>query len=324
MSASAITVGLVTDPIYSKHLTGAGHPECPARIEVIAEAIQNLPLKHISAYEAKEEDILRCHSKKYIQTAIQDVAKCMQSRIHDGTYQMSTGDTQISPLSLLAATQAAGGVIAAVDAVMKNVVNRVFCLVRPPGHHAESRRGMGFCMFNNAAVAARYAQNTYDEINKVAIIDWDVHHGNGTQEIFYNDPTVHYSSTHQSNLYPEGSGSADDTGIGPGIGATLNCPIKAGRRSRDEVIKAFRTKIKPALDKFKPDLVIISAGFDLMKGDPLGGFNITADDIVVLTDIVKEIANTHAKGRIISVLEGGYNLEAIAAAAKAHVTALLS
>ena len=235
---------------------------------------------------------------------------------------LSTGDTQLSPLSLLVATKAAGGVIAGVDAVMQGVVQSVFCLVRPPGHHAESEKGMGFCIFNNAAIGARYAQ-TFEEIDKVAIIDWDVHHGNGTQEIFYNDPTVHYSSTHQSHHYPD-TGDSDETGVGTGVGATLNCPIRAGNHSRKAVIKAFKTKIKPALDEFKPDLVIISAGFDLLQEDPLGGFNITLEDIVELTNIVKEIASAHAKGRIISVLEGGYNIEAIATAVKAHITALTS
>ncbi|CCB91684.1 uncharacterized protein slr0245 [Waddlia chondrophila 2032/99] len=315
-------VGLVTDPIYMQHLTGAGHPESPARIASIAEAVRDLPLLAIDAREAREADLLRCHTKGYIQTLIKDVAKCMQSRVHDGRYQLSTGDTQISPLSLLAAVKATGAVIAGVDAVIREDVKRVFCLVRPPGHHAESDQGMGFCLFNNAAVGARYAQ-TYKEIEKVAIIDWDVHHGNGTQAIFYDDPTVHYSSTHQFPHYP-GTGSREETGIGRGIGTTLNCPINAGKRSREEVLRAFRTEIRPALDKFKPDLIIISAGFDLLEEDPLGGFNATVEDIVELTHIVNKIADVHAEGRIISVLEGGYDIKAIAAAAKAHIHALMS
>ena len=186
---NSVTVGLVTDYIYIEHLTGPGHPECPGRIKAIHNSIKDLPLQHIDAVEASEADILRCHSKDYIQTVIRDVALCMKSRKHNGTYLLSTGDTNISPLSLLAAAKSAGGVIAGVDAVVQGVVQRSFCLVRPPGHHAESVKGMGFCLFNNAAIGARYAQQI-EGIDKVAIIDWDVHHGNGTQEIFYNDPTV--------------------------------------------------------------------------------------------------------------------------------------
>lgn len=319
---NAFNVGIVTDPIYKEHLTGVGHPECPARVVSIAEKVADLPLIKINAIEAKEEDILRCHTKEYLQTVIKDVALCMKSRKHDGSYTLSTGDTQISPLSLLAAVKAAGGVIAGIDSVMQGDVKRVFCLVRPPGHHAESHRGMGFCIFNNAAIGARYAQ-TFQEIKKVAIIDWDVHHGNGTQEIFYDDPTVHYSSTHQSHHYP-GTGTREEKGAGPGIGATLNCPIRSGKNSRERVLQAFKSEIQPAMDKFKPDLIIISAGFDLLNEDQLGGFNATIDDIVELTEIVKEIANTHANGRIVSVLEGGYDINAIAAAAKAHISAMMS
>lgn len=319
---NTVTVGLVTDPIYKEHLTGPGHPECPGRIEAIQSTIKELPLKSIEAIEASEEDILRCHTKPYMQTVIKDVAKCMQSRKHNGTYELSTGDTNISPLSLLAAVKSAGGVLAGINAVIEGVVQRTFCLVRPPGHHAESDRGMGFCLFNNVAIGARYAQQI-DGINKVAIIDWDVHHGNGTQEIFYNDPSVFYFSTHQAPLYP-GTGKKDETGTGEGTGSTLNCPIKAGRDSRIKVIEAFRNELIPALDAFKPDLIIISAGFDAHQDDPIGSFNLTDDDFVILTDIIKEIANKHSRGRIVSVLEGGYNLKAIASAAKAHIIALMS
>lgn len=319
---SAITVGLVTDPIYKDHLTGPGHPECPGRVEAIYSTIKGLPLKPIKARDATEEDILRCHTKHYMQTVIKDVALCMKSKVHDGTYQLSTGDANISPLSLLAAVKSAGGVLSGIDGVIKGVVDRTFCLVRPPGHHAESDKGMGFCLFNNAAIGARYAQQ-FEGINRVAIIDWDVHHGNGTQEIFYNDPSVFYFSTHEAPLYP-GTGEKDETGSGSAKGTTLNCPIKAGKNSRVKVIDAFKNELIPALDKFKPDLVIISAGFDAHSGDPLGSFNLTDDDYVELTNIVKEIANKYAKGRVISVLEGGYNLDAIASATKAHIIALMS
>lgn len=319
---STITVGLVTDSIFKEHLTGPGHPECPGRIEAIYSAIKNLPIIPIQAREATEIDILRCHTRDYIRTVIRDVALCMKSKIHDGAYQLSTGDTNISPLSLLAAVKSAGGVLAGIDAIITEEVKRTFCLVRPPGHHAESDRGMGFCLFNNTAIGARYAQQ-FDEFKRIAIVDWDLHHGNGTQEIFYNDPSVYYFSTHETPLYP-GTGEKEETGNGDAKGTTLNCPIKAGKDSRIKVIEAFKNELIPAMETFKPDLVIISAGFDAHKDDPLGGLSLTDDDYVELTNIIKNIANKYANGRIISVLEGGYNLQAIASAAKAHIITLMS
>ncbi len=312
MTSSSTSVGIVTDPIYLEHKTEKGHPECPDRLTAIHKALKPLQLPSIQAREATWSEIRTCHTDSYTQTVEDDIK---QSK-----HQLSTGDTDLSSKSLQAASTAAGGVIAAVDAVIKGTAKSVFCLVRPPGHHAESNAGMGFCIFNNAAIAARHAQR-HKNIDKVAIIDWDVHHGNGTQEIFYDDPTVFYFSTHQSNFYP-GTGKSDETGIGPGIGATLNCPIEKGKHSRTEVISSFRDKLIPAIDKFKPDFVIISAGFDAHKDDTIGMFNLTDDDFTVLTKIVKEIARKYAGGKIVSILEGGYNLDALASAAKAHVIAL--
>jgi acetoin utilization deacetylase AcuC-like enzyme len=210
-------------------------------------------------------------------------------------------------------------VLNAVDAVASGKAKNAFCVVRPPGHHATPDRGMGFCIFNSAAVAARYAQRKHG-IGKVLIADWDVHHGNGTQDIFYSDGSVFFFSTHQHPWYP-GTGMADETGEGPGRGATLNCPFPAGS-GRKEILGAFREKLLPAADRFKPDLVMISAGFDSRLGDPLGRFTLGDEDFAELTAIMREIAGKHAGGRLISALEGGYNLAGLASAVLAHVQAL--
>jgi acetoin utilization deacetylase AcuC-like enzyme len=202
---------------------------------------------------------------------------------------------------------------------MEGKANNAFCIVRPPGHHASGSRGMGFCLFNNIAVAARYAQRKHG-VERVAIADWDVHHGNGTQDIFYTDGSVFFFSTHQSPWYP-GTGDAREIGEGPGKGCTLNCPFPAGA-GKDEILGAFRDKFAPKMDEFRPDLVLISAGFDSRRGDPLGRFVLTDTDFSELTTLMGAIADKHAKGRLISVLEGGYNLDGLAKAVSAHAHSL--
>jgi acetoin utilization deacetylase AcuC-like enzyme len=202
---------------------------------------------------------------------------------------------------------------------MSGRARNAFCVLRPPGHHATASRGMGFCLLNNVALAARYAQRHHG-LERVLIVDWDVHHGNGTQEIFYTDPSVFFFSTHQWPLYP-GTGRADEAGDGAGQGTTMNFPFPAGS-GRTEVLGVVENSLMPAADRFQPGLVLISAGFDSRIGDPLGGFTLTDEDFADLTRRAMEIADRHAQGRVVSVLEGGYDLEGLASATAAHVAAL--
>ena len=303
------------DPDCKRHTTGAGHPESPARFDAVLGGLHDFGLESellsIASRPVTDDEILRCHTAEYFGIVKRDV----QSRART----LSTGDTGLSPGSPDAARLAAGGVLNAIDAVVQRKVQNAFCLVRPPGHHASAERGMGFCIFNNIAIAARYAQQKHG-LGRVLIADWDVHHGNGTQDIFYEDDSVFFFSTHQSPWYP-GTGKSAEIGHGKGDGFTLNCPFPAGA-GRTEILGAFKDKLAPRMKVFKPELVLISAGFDSRLGDPLGGFTLSDADFADLTAVMLEIADEHAGGRLVSVLEGGYNLNGLALAAASHVKAL--
>lgn len=317
---------LVADPFCMRHLTGLGHPESPARYQaidyVLSQSGLKTPASTLKPQKVSQETLELCHTRAYLDVVDEDIRLCRESGIVDGSYSLSTGDAQICPDSQEAALLSAGGALAGVDAVMSGKADNVFSYLRPPGHHACHDRGMGFCIYNNIAIAARYAQKKHG-LGHVLIVDWDVHHGNGTQDIFDDDPSVFYLSTHQAGIYP-GTGSPKDRGVGAAVGTKLNFPIQPGPASRKYVLEAFRGPLVESMKKFKPELVLISAGFDAHYSDPLGGFNLTEDDFGELTRIVMQLADAYADGRVVSLLEGGYNLEGLALSALAHVKTLQS
>ncbi len=306
---------IIHHPIYQKHDTGWGHPETSKRYEVIMKALKESPewqnFLEITPESASEGTIKAVHTAEHF--------KFIEKAVEQGIPYLDA-DTAISPYSFDAALYAAGGVCRAVDAVMKGEADNAFVVVRPPGHHATAQSAMGFCLFNNVAVAARYAQTHYKEIEHVAIIDWDVHHGNGTQAIFYDDPTVFFFSMHQYPWYP-GTGSRGEIGYGRGKGFTLNVPVKANTPAKEQR-RMFEEAIEEIAGKFKPDLIIISAGFDAHLGDPLGQLKLEDEDFIEMTKVVKQWAKDVCKGRIVSALEGGYNLQTLGETVKNHVVTL--
>ena len=310
------TTGFVYGPIYLEHQTGAGHPERPERLRAIVDRLEARGLlgrlRPIAPRPAEERWLTTVHASEYVRR--------VRDRCRAGAGHVDTTDAPVSPKSYDAAVAAVGGVLAAVDAVAEGTVRNAFCAVRPPGHHARRNRAMGFCLFNNVAIAARYAQKKHG-LAKVLIVDWDVHHGNGTQEMFYAGPTVFYFGIHQSPFYP-GTGRADERGEGEGRGATLNVPLAAGAGDR-AYRQALERRLMPAAEAFRPDVVLISAGFDAHENDLLGRMKVTAGGFADLTRIVKAIAARHCGGRLISVLEGGYHLEGLADSAEAHLRVLM-
>ncbi|MGH2568077.1 MAG: histone deacetylase family protein [Bacteroidota bacterium] len=308
-------VGFIYHPDYLKHDTGIGHPERPQRLQAVVKHLLSTELwkklQHLQPSPAQRDWLLAVHPEQYVET--------VERRCRAGETVLDSGDTHVCRESYDIALLAAGAVVQAVDLVMTNQLVRAFCAVRPPGHHAETATAIGFCLFNNVAIGARYAQKKYG-VERVAILDWDVHHGNGTQEIFYEDPSVFYISLHQYPYYP-GTGAADETGRGKGEGFTLNCPMEAGSTQK-EYFEAFNVRILPALHKFQPQLLMLSAGFDAHKDDPLAHINLTEDSFAGMTNMMMEVASKYCDGRIVSVLEGGYNLEALARSVEMHVAEL--
>ncbi len=302
----------ISHPACLDHLTPDGHPERPDRLRAITHALEAekfQTLARVQAPRAALETIALCHPMDYI-TQLSDATPTQ------GLVQLDA-DTSISPGSFEAALRAAGGAVFAVDEVVTKKVTNAFVAGRPPGHHAETARPMGFCLFDNAAIAARHAQKCHG-IARAAIVDFDVHHGNGSQEIFWADKTVMYCSTHQMPLYP-GTGAVGETGE---YDTVVNAPLRPGDGG-EAFRAAFDDRVLPRLRDFRPELIVISAGFDAHMRDPLANLNLVEADFAWATQKIMDIADQCADGRVVSLLEGGYDLEALAYSAAAHVTALM-
>src|SRR5262245_569547 len=303
------------DPTTLNHEPGASHPERPQRMTAVLESVRALEklgrVAVATPRPATEDEILAVHTLPYMSK--------VRAEIGAGRRTLSTGDTELSAGSWAAALAAAGTVVSGVDGVMTRLSRHSFCALRPPGHHASQSRGMGFCIFNNIAIGARYAQRRYG-VERVLIADFDVHHGNGTQEVFWSDGSVLFFDTHQHPWYP-GTGLPSEQGESKGRGLIMNNPFPSGS-GRKEILGAFRESLVPAADRFKPQLVMVSAGFDSRTGDPLGQFTLTDDDFGDLTGVAVEIARQHAGGRLVAVLEGGYSLEGLQRAVRAHLERL--
>lgn len=302
----------LSHPRYREHLAPENHPEQPGRIAAIERRLEGESFQHLirdTARPVTDAEILRVHPASYV-----DHIRIQAP--HDGLMSISN-DTILSNGTYEAARLAAGAACLAVDEVMDGIVDNAFSAARPPGHHASARQAMGFCFFNHAAIAARHAQAVHGA-ERVAIVDFDVHHGNGTQNIFYSDETVFYASIHQAQLFP-GTGEVSETGIANNI---LNVPLAAGANGT-AVMAALTEAILPAATAFRPDLLVLSAGFDAHYRDPLGDLNLVETDYAILTRALMEVADGVCGGRIVSLLEGGYDLDALGLSAAAHVSALM-
>ena len=303
---------LVTHEACLRHDPGAYHPESPARLKAVLDGLSGAPfakLQHRQAPKADLADIARAHPRALIDAILAAVPKSGHAAID--------ADTVLSPGSGEAALRATSAIVSAVDAVVEGIARNAFCAVRPPGHHAEPQHPMGFCLFNNVAVGAERARKVH-KLARVAIVDFDVHHGNGTQAVFESDAGVFFASTHQSPLYP-GTGARGERGVGN----IFNVPLRPMSGS-NEFRAAMSDIILPALDAFRPELVLVSAGFDAHRADPLAQLQLEESDYAWITERLLEVAAKHAKGRLVSTLEGGYDLEALSASAAAHVAALVA
>src|ERR1700712_841621 len=308
---------LYEHPIFLEHITPPGHPERSDRLRSINIALEHpnfARLERRDAPQANEDAILLAHPEEHLAFVMRSIP---DDEDGEGQINQLETDTYASPKSLQAALTGVGGAMAAVDDVFSGAADNVFVAARPPGHHAEKNKAMGFCFFNNAAIAARHAQKKHGA-ERVAIVDWDVHHGNGTQDIFWDDPSVLFCSTHQMPLYP-GSGAKTEKGASGNI---VNAPLSANTGS-DHFREAFKSRVLPALDEFRPDLIIISAGFDAHHRDPLAQINLTGEDFDWATGRVLEAADRSANNRVVSLLEGGYDLEGLAESAGLHILRMM-
>lgn len=309
------STGIVRDDLYKEHLADYPHPESPQRLEAIYDMLDSEDIGKrlllIPPRSATHDELAWIHSRSYIER----VART------DGVSHMSLDpDTQTTPLSYQAALLAAGGLFLLIDKIFDGTVRNGFALVRPPGHHAEQDRAMGFCLFNNVALAAMYAIQQYS-VKRILIVDWDLHHGNATQHSFYTDPKVLYFSTHQYPYYP-GSGGLTEVGDGNGTGYTVNVPLSPGHGD-NEFFTIFKQILCPIASDFKPELVLVSAGFDTYAGDPLGSMKVTPQGFAALTRVLMDIAGEYASDRLAMTLEGGYNLTGLRDSARAVLKELM-
>ncbi len=308
------STGIVYSPDFLAHDTGA-HPEQPSRVSLAKKALDHAGnILWLDPREITDSEILWCHTEEHL------------DRIHEASSRAAQRrgialdpDTVMSGGSLRAAKLGGGGLLNAIDAVLAGHVQNAFVLGRPPGHHATPDRAMGFCFFNNVAIGARYIQERHN-LEKVLIVDWDVHHGNGTQDIFYSTSSVFFFSIHQFPHYP-GTGSALETGMGAGKGYTLNVPLPGGTAAADHVA-AFNDGLRRAVEKLRPDFILLSAGFDAHRDDPLGDMNLTDDDFAAMTHTLRHVAEDCCEGRLVATLEGGYNLSTLPFTISRHILAL--
>lgn len=308
-------LGILLDKLYFDHDNGSGHPESQERLFAIVDMLKGTKLfdevVSIQPRDATKEEITLVHEPRYF-----DLIQSTRGKMR----VFLDPDTSTCPVSFNAAVRAAGGMLSSIESVLKGEVDMAFPLVRPPGHHAEKNRAMGFCLFNNVAVGAAYA-NKFHGMDRILIVDWDLHHGNGTQNMFYDSPHVLYFSTHQYPYYP-GTGRIEEVGIGNGMGYTINVPLSPEMGDK-EYIKIFSQILKPVISQYKPQLLLVSAGFDTYFEDPLGGMKVTPGGFAQMTRFLKEMAEEHCGGKIILILEGGYNLDGLWESTKAVIEELL-
>ena len=309
-----LRTAILRDDIYLQHITGEYHPESHHRLEVVYGMLQDEDMQDtfrvLSPRLATREELQLNHSSSYIDQVASTAGRSFCSL---------DPDTTTSPKSWEAARMAVGGVLVAVDRVMEGEIENAFAMVRPPGHHAECNKGMGFCLFNNIAIAAHYARQKH-LLERILIIDWDLHHGNGTQNSFYEDPQVLYFSTHQYPYYP-GSGSVDEDGQGRGKGFTVNVPLPGGQGDQD-FAAIFKEILRPIASQFKPQLILVSAGYDIYFQDPLGAMDVTPEGFAILTSLIMGMAQSSCQGRVVITLEGGYHLDGLRDSVKATLKEL--